>query len=581
VEKGKPTKPTVEGQIELVKEVVKVQHVLGEVTRQVTLRSEVSFPVEARKVKDVLAEVTNIETQILDSKILIEGTLHKQIGWVADIEGPDAEGITYEVGGVYDLPVNEEFSEYVDMRGITPGAVVTVEARVEYVDHDELSAGVADIPDRWRQTVILELYVKAVETVEMEIVTDVIAPAGMEITVCKDTFNVEAVLGDAERQENILIDYDFPEGVQVVKVKDVHSTIRGVTSEVLPNKVIVQGTLHSQVYYVEETTRRLYETSVDQQFTTYVDLPGVSPETDVSVNVRIEYLDVDFREGTNGAPDRFRVTAILQIFVRATEDRRIEIVTDVIGPNLNVTRDTLVVACVIGHGERQEKVHDTRILFDLPVKKIADIDARVDINRHETKVLPNKVVIEGLLHKQVYWVDLCEQAVWETSIDETFRSFVDIKGTRPGMTVQVHGSVEGVDISGPHPDYPEDLCEEIELGNIIFDPTRYPWQQNAFIRLRAKVTESVEVPVVTNVTVGGAVPPPKPEPEPDTCPDYCPEEDHGEYDHQPSMRYYTIRRGDTLYLIAKRYGTTVEALMALNPGINPQNLQIGQKIRIS
>lgn len=41
---------------------------------------------------------------------------------------------------------------------------------------------------------------------------------------------------------------------------------------------------------------------------------------------------------------------------------------------------------------------------------------------------------------------------------------------------------------------------------------------------------------------------------------------------------YTIKRGDTLYLIAQRLGTTVAALTALNPNINPAALQIGQVI---
>lgn len=43
---------------------------------------------------------------------------------------------------------------------------------------------------------------------------------------------------------------------------------------------------------------------------------------------------------------------------------------------------------------------------------------------------------------------------------------------------------------------------------------------------------------------------------------------------------YTIKQGDTLYNIAKTYGTTVEAIVKANPNINPNNLQIGQVICI-
>jgi peptidoglycan endopeptidase LytF len=44
---------------------------------------------------------------------------------------------------------------------------------------------------------------------------------------------------------------------------------------------------------------------------------------------------------------------------------------------------------------------------------------------------------------------------------------------------------------------------------------------------------------------------------------------------------HTVQRGDTLRIIAGRYGTTVDALLALNPGIkNPNLIFVGQVIRV-
>jgi len=48
----------------------------------------------------------------------------------------------------------------------------------------------------------------------------------------------------------------------------------------------------------------------------------------------------------------------------------------------------------------------------------------------------------------------------------------------------------------------------------------------------------------------------------------------------PGGTIYTIRAGDTLFVLARRFGTTVDALLAANPGIDPQNLRIGQRICI-
>ena len=43
---------------------------------------------------------------------------------------------------------------------------------------------------------------------------------------------------------------------------------------------------------------------------------------------------------------------------------------------------------------------------------------------------------------------------------------------------------------------------------------------------------------------------------------------------------YIIRAGDTFFSLARRFNTTVQAIMAANPGVDPNRLQIGQRICI-
>jgi LysM repeat protein len=49
----------------------------------------------------------------------------------------------------------------------------------------------------------------------------------------------------------------------------------------------------------------------------------------------------------------------------------------------------------------------------------------------------------------------------------------------------------------------------------------------------------------------------------------------------PGAQYYTIESGDTLGSIAAQYDTTVEALMTLNPDVDPNALHPGDRIRVS
>ena len=48
----------------------------------------------------------------------------------------------------------------------------------------------------------------------------------------------------------------------------------------------------------------------------------------------------------------------------------------------------------------------------------------------------------------------------------------------------------------------------------------------------------------------------------------------------PGAEYYAVQSGDTLGSIAQKYGTTVDDLMTLNPGIDPTALRIGDKLRV-
>ena len=48
-----------------------------------------------------------------------------------------------------------------------------------------------------------------------------------------------------------------------------------------------------------------------------------------------------------------------------------------------------------------------------------------------------------------------------------------------------------------------------------------------------------------------------------------------------AIRYYTVRDGDNLSKIAQKQGKSLNAILRLNPGINPDKLSIGQRIRVN
>ncbi len=48
----------------------------------------------------------------------------------------------------------------------------------------------------------------------------------------------------------------------------------------------------------------------------------------------------------------------------------------------------------------------------------------------------------------------------------------------------------------------------------------------------------------------------------------------------PTPNFYTVRSGDTLYILANRFGTTVDRLVELNDISDPSLIYPGQRLRI-
>lgn len=83
-------------------------------------------------------------------------------------------------------------------------------------------------------------------------------------------------------------------------------------------------------------------------------------------------------------------------------------------------------------------------------------------------------------------------------------------------------------------------------------------------------SESTQTETTNPATAPAATPPPAAGPPPTAT----------EQQQSQRRRFYRVRRGDTLELIAERFDTDVERLLALNPGIDPLQLTVGQRIRV-
>ena len=191
-----------------------------------------------------------------------------------------------------------------------------------------------------------------------------------------DLLKVEQVVGENASQTSLVRDIVLPGKVR--KIAEVDTELRDVKGRVIENKVIVEGVLHKQIFYVDDKSGQMKEFTVDdERFVHFVDVPGAMPGMNVQVHVRVEFVGHDFirevkayrdaesaedleleteheKDKKKNVDSLFRQTVVLEIFAKVTESMQLDVVVDVNGVDKNnVKTELLKVESVIGENASQ------------------------------------------------------------------------------------------------------------------------------------------------------------------------------------------------------------------------------------
>ena len=108
-----------------------------------------------------------------------------------------------------------------------------------------------------------------------------------------ELLKVEQVVGENASQTSVIRDITLPGRVR--KITEVDTSLRNVQGRVIENKVVVEGIVHKQIFYVDDDTDQLKEFTVpDERFVHFVDVPGAMPGMNVQIHARVEFVGHDF-----------------------------------------------------------------------------------------------------------------------------------------------------------------------------------------------------------------------------------------------------------------------------------------------
>ena len=344
--------------------------------------------------------------------------------------------------------------------------------------------------------------------------------------ILQDTVRLPTTASDIRR----VVDIDT--SIQVTEISTGYDTIR------------VRGIVKTDLLYINSSGQVEYSDFMYSFNETFA-FRGVNPNMDAFVEFNI--ID-ESASRVDSRRVKLRTELIFHILV--LEEDIIDIPTDILKPDaVFPVRRPVIVEQVVA--EQRSRI-SARNRVTLQEGK-ADVDKVISANgiiRGGSTVVSVEnrgVAVSGVIDANVIYVgDLPQQPVFHTSATITFDSFINIPEVRAGMQAYSEISINRITAT--------------RISNRVIEV-------RAVVNIDLLVTERVQVPVVTGITDKPARRPVAKE----------------RPIHRPAREEtveYTVRSGDTLYRIAQHYSVTVESIIALNPSIDPNNLQVGQRLLI-
>ncbi|HEY8392638.1 MAG TPA: SPOCS domain-containing protein [Capillibacterium sp.] len=267
---------------------VRLDQVIGEGTKQELIENTITLNAPALKIDDITAEIRDLSIEVIDDKVIIQGIIHKQIFFIGldNIEYHQAEDL--------------EFSTFLDIPGATTGMDVVVEPTIEFIHFELLDENTL------LQKVVVEFFVKVTESIQINVA---LGPGAL--------LKLDTVVGEDTKQ--LLVENTITLSQPAIKIREIVAKVERLMAEVIEDKVIIQGVVHKQIFFINEDNLEIHQ-SEDVPFSTFVDIPGAVPGMDVRIKPVIETVLFELLDSTT-----LRQKVVVELFIKVTESQQLQV----------------------------------------------------------------------------------------------------------------------------------------------------------------------------------------------------------------------------------------------------------------
>lgn len=512
--------------MELVKKNIHMDFTKAKAVTQVVLEEDMNLPDVKPDIDCICLEKGSViidEAKISADVVIVRGRLLFQVLYHTDEEEHTLAGVEGKIS----------FEEKLHMPGVNSADTVRAEGGVE-----DLSIGIINSRKLSIQSVV-NLTACAEDLYDEEVPIGLHGEEKVEyrrspmeiaqIAICKnDIYRLK---------EEINLPSNYPNMFQILWSNLI---LDDVEFRTMDERLSIQGDFKVRIIY-ESDEKRIHSYESTLPFSGNIDCHGCKEGMIPAISYCIGQQELNIRPDNDGEERTISLEALLELKLKIYEETKVELITDVYGvkTDVNVTEKDVIIQKLLTKTTGKQKVTEHVHIANTNSSILQLLHSEGSVFLDKVQLGTNGVTMMGSIPIQVLYISGDDRKPYDALRTQIpYKYEMEINGIRPEDTLDVQVALEQMQVTILD-------GEELDVKAVpTFTVTVFQQEKKKL------VSDIMTAPLDTR-----------------------------KLSNLPGMVIYTVKPGDSLWSIGKRYYISVDRLKKMNE-LNTDELQIGQKLLI-
>ena len=426
------------------------------------------------------------------------------------------------VNNIRGLNTNLDFSETFSMPELESGMNVDISPSIKLIECKVINGRKIGIK------ATLEIVMKVYSKETVEVITDL---NDNNIQVLSKNMRANSLLGEGTTKASIKENISIPNTDNLAEILSAQIGLVDKDIKISYNKVLAKSEVEIKMVYLTEEGR-ICTTQSRVPLVGFIDMPNIKEENTCETS----YVTRNMIIKPNSIEEHsVYIEMEVEISCITYEEKEIRIIQDMYCPGQKMNFDTAMVN-TMANKQCKKNVCNIREKMNIPEMESGNIvDVMINPIINKENKLNGKIIFEGELELNFIFTDRSTVGINTKKITIPFEQSVDEIDTNNNCKVET----------------------TVEVNSQEFLNQTGVVSSNIDLNFETNTYRNLAIPVISNITM---------------------EDEENTEDY--SVIIYVIKSGDTIWKIAKRFGSTIDDIVRVNGMKNPDRINVGEKIYI-